>query len=150
MTHRVKLRHHLKALEEAERQRQIADDLLAELDQQVERESARLGVEVPRDAFLLDLLELVEVEQDGGWLWLGMTNNRQLPVARTRTTTQNGGERSVTRLLAEAFGLVDPDWEGVLYPLNGTWDVNPWHREQRAFPEGKARGNPNRYSWGER
>lgn len=149
MHHRVKVRRLLKATAEIERLQAEVDDLTAELDAQAERESKRLGVEVPPDAFVLDVLELVEVGADDEWTWLGQTNNKQLPTVRTRTGTPNGGERSVVRLLAEAFGLVDPDWEGILYPTTSPLDVNPWHRERREYPEGKCRGNPARYTWRE-
>ena len=124
-----------------------ADDLLADLLAQVGRESERFGVEVPCDGLILDILELVEVEPDGTWSWSGGTNNKGLPTVRWRPDTRSASERGVTRVLAEAFGLIDPDWEGLLYPLRGTQNVNPWHREMRAFPPGKVRGNANRYGF---
>lgn len=123
-----------------------AQEALRVLKARVAGESERLGVAVPPDALLLDVLALVEVGQDEKWHWLGTTNNKQLPTVRYRNGNTSG-ERSVTRFLAESFGVVDPEWEGILYPLCGPDDVNPWHREPREYPAGKVRGNSQRYQF---
>lgn len=113
------------------------------------KESERLGVDVPADALILDILALIEVGPEDSWIWLGIRNNKNLPTVRYRDGV-SAHERSVVRVLAEAFGIVEPDWEGILYPTNGTDDVNPWHREKRELPEGKFRGTPRgMYKFGE-
>jgi hypothetical protein len=117
------------------------EELRADLLDWKWRESKRLGVDVPANALLLDILELIEITEDDKWLWLGVTNNKNLPTIRYRDG-QKAHERSVVRVLAEFFEIIDEDWEGTLYPTNGTDDVNPWHRELRALPEGKFRGTP--------
>jgi hypothetical protein len=123
------------------------DDVNAELNAWLARESARFGIEVPPNVLLLDVLAIIEVQPSGAWLWRGTFNNQGTPTVRMREGGRHGSERSVARFLAEAFGLIDPEWEGILYPTNGPEDVNPWNRTLRAFPPGKVRGNPNRYGW---
>ena len=121
--------------------------LLNSLNETVRRHADRLMVIPPNNAIILDILELVEVVAPDYWLWHGMTNNKGLPTVRYRTDGSAATERSVVRVLAEAFGVVDEDWEGILYPLNGTDNVNPWQREKREYPEGKYRGKHDRYNF---
>lgn len=115
-----------------------------ELDELVSYHSRRLGVHVPRNSYLLDMLWLVEKGEDGKWFWKGGTNNKNLAVVRVRDGDHDGEERSVVRYLAEVFGVVDKDWQGILYPLNGTDNINPWQRQKREFPSGQP-NNPQRY-----
>lgn len=145
MDARKKLRTILRSEQKIAELTAEVEVLQAELDAQVEHESKRLGVEVPPDAVLLDVLKCVSVrDEDGAWLWHGSFNNKNLGIVRYRFGGQFH-DKSVVRFLAEAFGLVGSDWEGILYPTNGTDDVNPWHREHRSYPDGRSRGNARRY-----
>lgn len=101
----------------------------------------KLGREVPTDALLLDVLALIDVEDGDTWVWNGMRNNKGLAVVRPRRSS----EVSLVRYLAIEFGLITEDDYGVLYPMNGPDDVNPWHRELRAAE--KPVGNPNRFGF---
>lgn len=102
-------------------------------------ESMRFGVTVPPDPFLLDVLGQIDVENPGEvWRWRGNSNDHGTMTVRTQRS-----ERSVVRFLAEAFGVVGPDDEGLLYPRGDRDDVNPWHRDWRpgtGVPVGRRGG----------
>lgn len=147
MENRRKARRLAKVRDQIEALKLEEAELLKDLTKTMERHSTRLLVPVPSNAIILDILELVEVVKPNYWLWHGMTNNKGLPTVRYRTDGSAATERSVVRVLAEAFGVVDEDWEGILYPLNGTDNVNPWQREKREYPEGKYRGKHDRYKF---
>lgn len=111
----------------------------------------KFGCVIPEDPTgdLYDILDRVEPMPDGGWRWLGGLNNKGLPVLKRSASS----EVSVVRYLAVAFGVVDKDWEGILYPLRKGWyeevgyvDVQPFRRRPRALPPGKRRGNPTRHT----
>lgn len=144
MEARKKVRRIIKAEDAIAEATATLDELRRELDEQVAKESARFGLEVPHDALVLDVLELVEVGPDEEWTWLGGSNNHGTPYVRYREGAQMH-DRTVTRLLAEAFGLVESSWEGILYPEGSAQDVNPFHRTLREFPDGRQRGNARRY-----
>lgn len=137
-----------KLAREAERERAAADQHRRRADaasqalyERWHREWKRFGRDdLPRDPFLLDVLASVVVEPGDKWRWLGGTNNDGVPTVRTPDPQR--GERSVVRVLAEAFGVVDPETNGVLYPANGDrTDVNPFHRVLRAGSN-KPMGQP--------
>jgi hypothetical protein len=119
--------------------RAAAQRLDADLARQLNAESMRFGVTVPADPLLLDVLAQIDVENPGEvWRWRGNSNNHG-----TMTVKWGRSERSVVRFLAEAFGVVEPDAEGLLYPKGDRDDVNPWHREWRAgsgMPVGRRAG----------
>jgi hypothetical protein len=102
-------------------------------------ESTRLGVEVPPDPMLLDVLQLIDVDEAGAWRWQGVTNNHGTPTLRL----PGQGERTVVRYLAIAFGLITDGDYGQLYPQGDRNDVNPWKRKLRRSE--KPAGNLNRY-----
>lgn len=113
--------------EKADKHRAEAQRLDAEMTRHLNAESTRFGMTVPADPFLLDVLAQIDVENPGEvWRWRGNSNNHGTMTVRTSRQ-----ERSVVRFLAEAFGVVGPDDEGLLYPLGDRDDVNPWHREWR-------------------
>lgn len=105
----------------------------------------RFGRPVPLDGMVLDILGQITVEEGDVWKWHGCRNNHNMPTFRTGRTPSapNGGERSVVRILAVAFGVIKDDEAGILYPRKkGTDDVNPWHR---TIGKGKGPGNHKRY-----
>lgn len=125
----------------AEQHRRKADAASNALYERWHRECKRFGRDdIPRDPFILDVLASIEVGPGDKWRWLGGTNNHGVPSVRTADPAR--AERSVVRVLAEAFGVVDPETNGVLYPANGDRDdVNPFHRRLRAGtnkPMGRA------------
>jgi hypothetical protein len=99
--------------------------------------SIRLGVEVPNDPVVIDVLEAVDVGPGDIWYWTGrVRSDHGYPVIRLGRL-----ERSVVRLLAIGFGLVD-EGAPLLYPRNarrhlkgGADDMNPWHRLGVAMPK---------------
>ena len=109
-------------------------------------ECARFGRTLPTDALVLDVLLSVRVDPGDVWTWKGMVNNKGLPTFRIERSDENpnGGERSVVRLLAVAFGVIDPDDPVLLYPTTSPRDVNPFHRKLRRGV--KPTGNPRRYT----
>lgn len=118
-----------------------AEDARGALNRMHTEANRRLGVDVPRDALLLDVLELVDVEDGNRWTWRGTTNNKQLA-----TVKADGREMSLVRFLAIAFGIIDETWQGLLYPTdNDTEDVNPWHRQLRESDA--PLGNPKRFTF---
>lgn len=136
-----------KAWREYERQRlraqdaqRIADEAKADLELAWKAACARFGRDVPRDALVLDVLELVEVVDGDRWLWHGIRNNKRLPVVR-----MGRSEQSACRFFAIEFGVIDNEWSGTLYPVDGDVDdINPFHRSLRASE--RPTGNPNRYA----
>lgn len=109
----------------------------AELAAIRDAQAARLGVDVPLDPFVLDALEQIDLEPDGVWRWRGMRNNHGTPTVRYPRTdgSPNGREGSAVRMLAVAFGVLEPDAPSatMLFPAPGydPDDVNPWHRVRR-------------------
>lgn len=93
----------------ARKRAQAADAALAA---QLNRESMRFGRTIPADPFLLDILSQIDVVNPG-------------------EPRPGASERSTVRVLAEAFGVVSPEQNGVLYPLGSRDDVNPFHRQHR-------------------
>lgn len=133
----------------AERHRRNAEAASAALYERWHREWKRFGRDdIPRDPFILDVLASVVVEPGDRWIWRGHTNNHGLPTVRCPYVPGSpgvvGSERSVVRVLAEAFGVVAPETNGVLYPLNGRDDVNPFHRRLRLGSNTRM-GNPHRH-----
>lgn len=115
-----------RAAESRHREQAFAAERL--LFQRWRRECKRFGMEVPRDPFLLDVLASITVENPGEkWRWSGGTNNHGVPSVRIESRS----ERSVVRVLAEAFGIVTPEQNGILYPTTDRDDVNPFHRTLR-------------------
>lgn len=106
-------------------------------------ESERLGVELPFDPFILDVVAAIDVEPGDVWRWRGQRNNKGLPVVRTQPHRGEFHEVSATRLLAVALGVISETDDVMLYPTGDRDDVNPAHRTLR--PNGGARGNPHRY-----
>lgn len=113
--------------------------------------TARFGRPLPNDptGILYDILERVVVEADGGWRWLGSTNNRGLATVRG-VAGDSTSEVSVRRYLAVSFEVIDAGFEGILYPDRasrrcGYVDVNPFRTTLRQFADGVRRGNPTRF-----
>lgn len=109
--------------------------------------SERFARDIPFDALLLDVLDLIDIEDGDRWLWRGTRNNKGTPTLRVHTSrANNGNERTVVRYLAIAFGVISEDDWGVLYPVDGDKaDVNPWHRRLRR--SNLPIGNPGRYTF---
>lgn len=129
-------RHAAVALERAA---DAKADLLA-IHQKTEE---RFGRDVPPDAFLLDVLDLIEVREGDRWIWRGRRNNLGLPSLRVER-----GEKSLARFLAIQFGVITEEEFGVMYPNDGDADdVNPFHRTFRAT--GIPIGNVARYRFGD-
>lgn len=107
----------------------------------------RFGRAIPADAFLLDVLELIDITDGDRWEWRGGRNNKGLAVVRRIPGSPSAAsETSVVRYLAIEFGVIDADDHGVLYPIDGDIeDVNPWHRKLRRSE--RPAGNPNRFKF---
>lgn len=123
------------------------DALQADLDATRARLSARLGRLIPEDpgGLLYDVLERVERMDDGGWRWLGSTNNHGSPTVKI-----SGHEWTVRRFLAVAFDVIPADFPGAVYRDSaamrcGYLDVNPFRMVPREHAGGKPRGNPRRF-----
>ena len=111
-----------------------ADDAFKELDRLWLAAEVRFGIDVPRDAMLLDVLALIDVEGDR-WMWKGPRSHNGTPVVRLpRTERVDGGkvtaERTTARWLAIKFGLMSENETGMLFcgPTVDQADVNPWKR----------------------
>lgn len=107
---------------------------------------ARFGRELPDDGLLLDLLDLIEVADNDRWLWHGLRNNYGIGIVR-----DGRSEQSLVRYLAIAFGVIEPEEFGMLFPREvgpgkkgDTLDVNPWHRVLRGTST--AMGNRGRFT----
>lgn len=99
----------------------------------VARETCRFGRPVPDDPDVLDILAQVEVTDGDVWRWQGMRNNKGLATVRRLAGERRPVELSVVRVLAIAFGVISPDWPGMLYPQGSPDDVNPFHRNLRGI-----------------
>lgn len=107
----------------------------------------RFDRDLPQDALLLDVLEMIDIEEGNRWLWRGTRNNKGLATVRHHPSKARSYELSVVRYLGIALGVINEDDEGTLHPVNGdVEDVNPWHRKLRRSE--KPVGNPTRYTWG--
>lgn len=104
---------------------------------------------IPEDptGLLYDVLERVEVMPDGGWRWLGMTNNQGLASVKR----PDRSEVSVRRFLAIAFGVIGPDDQVQLRgdmrsSRCGYVDVSPFRCTiSKPLRDGKLLGNPRRF-----
>lgn len=133
-----------------EQRRAEADEALAaaqtELTTIWQKACDRFGRSVPTDAFFLDVLDSIDIEDGEVWRWRGMTNNKGLAVVRSRSGRKAGSEESLVRFLAVAFGIIEPEEFGSLYPANGDPDdINPWHRTLRRSE--RPLGNPDRFAF---
>lgn len=118
-----------------------ADSAAHELETMRAKAEKRFKRPVPGDALLLDVLDMIDVQKGDRWVWLGMRNNKALATIRLHAS-----EQSVVRVLAIAFGVIEDDDFGVLYPRDGdTEDVNPWHRTLRESP--RSIGNRKRFQF---
>jgi hypothetical protein len=138
----------------AERHRRKADEHRAAMEQafrelvQIHEDTeARFGVPIPRDPYLIDMLEQIDLGEapDVGpvhlrayerpWMWRGGTNGSGTPTVRVPrteadTVTTTHTERTAARFLAVRFGLMraDDPHALVLGPNVDQLDVNPWKR----------------------
>jgi hypothetical protein len=138
-------RRRARAIERSERriatlQRQVDADRTW-IRNRIMQETSRFRRTIPADPYLLDLLGSIDVEHGDVWRWRGGTNNHGVPTVRRPRA--GASERTVVRVLAEAFGLFGADDHGVLYPTGDRYDVNPFHRVLRRAE--RRLGNPHRY-----
>ncbi len=131
----------------AEEARTRADAARADLAVMHRKTCERFGRDLPTDALLLDVLQLVDIEEGDVWRWRGMRNNFGLPTIKfARPGSRATNERSLVRYLAIELGVIKEDTWGVLYPENGDKDdVNPYHRTLRAADQ--PVGNSGRYGF---
>lgn len=137
-------REMVRSEEKIEEFRQRASDASDELNRMRVKAEAKFRIEIPADAFLLDVLELIDIEEGDVWRWAGVHNNKDLATIRPGRS-----ELSLVRYLAVALGVIAEDSYGILYPSDGDADdVNPWHRTLRpsATPVG---GRDHRYPFKE-
>ena len=136
LTNRARMLHaalcrHDRAIEQATLAYDQAFHALMKIHEETER---RFGVDIPRDAMVLDVLDLIVIDGDR-WLWQGPRSHHGTPVLRLpRTERTDGGtvtaERTVARWLAVKFDLMaeDDDRQLRVGPNGDPADVNPYNR----------------------
>lgn len=131
----------------AEEAKAAAESAMRELADLHRKACERFGRDLPTDALLLDVLDLVKVVDGDRWLWKGNRNNKDLATIRARFGAGSHlSERSLVRYLAIELGVISEDDEGMLYPRDGDVDdVNPFHRVLRRTDA--PMGNPNRFGF---
>ena len=139
-----------RRLDRAERQiaraTEDAADARRELTLIHEKACERFGRQIPADALLLDVLDLVDVEEGDVWRWRGRRNNKDTPTVIV-SEGRARGEKSLVRYLAIELGVIAEDAYGTLYPNGDQDDVNPWHRTLRRSDA--PMGNPKRWLFDE-
>ena len=142
------IQHESQRIDELARERLDAEGRRAAAERELlslhRDECERLGVSLPYDPILLDVVALIEVEDGGIWRWRGTRNNYGSPTFRM----PGGKEWSVPKFLATALGyLPNTETEYLLRPGNGyeTDDMNPAHRMICVVRRGRL-GNPDRFN----